>query len=294
MTHVGELAALATACCWVVTALAFERAGKRIGARQVNLLRLLAAVVLLSLQGWAMRGLPVPVDAPPRAWGWLALSGVVGLAMGDMCLFRAFVLIGARLSMLLMALVPPLTVVVGWVVLGETLGPVDLAGMVLTVAGVSWVILERSPDGERRRASPEGILLGLGGAVGQAAGLVLSKHGMGDFDAFASTWIRIAAASVVFVIAFTAMGWWPRVREALADRPSLGWTGLGAIFGPFLGVGLSLVSVQLTEAGVAATIMALTPVLIIPAAILLQGERVSSRAWAGAAVAVAGSGLLFL
>ena len=132
----GEIAALATACCWTVTGLAFEAAGRRVGSLSVNLIRLVPAVLLLSAYSWITRGIAFPVDASAHAWLWLSVSGLVGFTVGDLCLFRAFVLVGARVSMLLMAMVPPITTLFGLVIMGEVLSARELLGMALTVAGV--------------------------------------------------------------------------------------------------------------------------------------------------------------
>jgi drug/metabolite transporter (DMT)-like permease len=293
--HAGELAALATACCWTTSALAFEAAGRRVGSLALNLIRLVPAFLLLSVYSWLVRGVAFPVDASAHAWLWLSLSGLIGFTVGDLCLFRAFVRVGARVSMLLMATAPLLTTLLGLLIMGELLSARQLLGMLLTVTGVSSVALERRPDaaGQLRRLPLDGILLALGGAAGQALGLVLSKLGMGAYDAFAATQIRVLAGIVGLSVVFTALGWWPRVRAALADRRALVPTGIGAFFGPFLGVSLSLVAVKYTYAGVAATLMALVPVLIIPVSVLLFGEKVSRTAVLGALVAVAGTALLF-
>ena len=293
--HAGELAALATACCWTASALAFEAAGRRVGSLSLNLIRLVPAMVLLSVYSWLVRGVAFPVDASAHAWLWLSLSGLVGFTVGDLCLFRAFVRVGARVSMLLMATVPLITTLFGLLIMGELLSARQLLGMVLTVVGVSSVALERRPDaaGRMQRLPLDGILLALGGAVGQALGLVLSKVGMGAYDAFASTQIRVLAGIVGLSVVFTVIGWWPRVRRALADRSAMVSTGIGAFFGPFLGVSLSLVAIKYTYAGVAATLMALVPVLIIPVSVLVLRERVSRLAVLGAVVAVTGTALLF-
>lgn len=294
--HAGELAALATACCWTVTGLAFQAAGRRVGSLPVNLIRLVMAVFLLGGFTWATRGMPLPMDAPRHAWVWLSLSGLVGFTIGDLCLFRAFVVVGARISMLMMALVPLFTTVFGFLVMQEVLAPKELAGMALTIAGVSSVVSERRRDANGRieRLPAGGILLGLGGAVGQALGLVLAKYGMGGYNAVAATQIRVLAGILGFSMVFTLTGWWPRVRAALGDRKAMTSTGIGAVFGPFLGVSLSLVAIQYTEAGVAATLMALVPVLIIPVSIVVYREHVAWPAAVGAAVAVCGSALMFL
>ena len=152
----------------------------------------------------------------------------------------------------------------------------------------------RDPEGRLERIPPGGILLALGGAVGQALGLVLAKYGMGSYNAFASTQIRVLAGIVGFAVVFTATGRWPRVRAALSDRRAMTGTAVGAFFGPFIGVSLSLLAVQYTEAGVAATLMALTPVLIIPVSVVIYREHIAWQAAVGAAVAVCGSALLCL
>jgi drug/metabolite transporter (DMT)-like permease len=227
---------------------------------------------------------------------WLSLSGLVGFTLGDLFLFRAFVVVGARISMLMMTLVPLFTTVLGFLVMHEVLTPKELAGMALTIAGVSSVISERRRDAEGRaeRLPVGGVLLGLGGAVGQALGLVLAKYGMEGYNAVAATQIRVLAGIVGFAAVFTATGRWPKVRSALGDRRAMAFTGVGAVFGPFIGVSLSLLAVQYTEAGVAATLMALAPVLIIPVAIIGYREQVAWPAAVGAGVAVCGCALLFL
>jgi drug/metabolite transporter (DMT)-like permease len=282
-----------------VTALAFESAGKRVGSLSVNFIRLVIAFFLLSAFCWITRGLALPVDASGHAWFWLALSGIIGFTVGDLCLFRALVVIGARVSMLLMALVPPMTAIIGWSLMGESLAPKDWAGMALTLGGVAWVILERKPAGEAAelpaRDRLAGVMLGLGGAAGQAVGLVLSKYGMGeDMNPFAATQIRIIAGAAGFAAIFVVIRWWSRVGAALKNRPAMARMSLGAVFGPFLGVSLSLLAVKHTNTGVAATIMSVVPVLIIAPSVLIKKEKVSARAAIGAVVAVCGVAVMFL
>jgi len=297
----GPLAALGTAGCWAASTLAFDAACQRIGSLTVNMLRLVIAFVLLAAACQLLRGRALPLDASAHAWLWLALSGLVGFAFGDLCLLRAYAFIGPRLSALMMSLAPPMTAAIGWLLLGERLSPRQLLGMALTVGGIAVAILER-PRTEAAPASPEtsgghrvaGVALGAGGALGQAGGLVLSKLGMGSYDPVAATQVRVLAGIAAYVVLLFALGWWPRVQASLGDRAALGWTSAGAFFGPFLGVSLSLFAVQRTLAGVAASLMATTPILVIPGVVLLRGERVGWGGLAGTAVAVGGVALLFL
>jgi drug/metabolite transporter (DMT)-like permease len=254
------------------------------------------ACVLFALGGWAARGLPLPSDASAHNWLWLGVSGVIGFTIGDLCLFRAFVLMGPRLALLLLTVWPVLAAVISWAVLGETLSATALLGMALTIGGVAWVILERTPTDAPPEAhvSAGGLLLALASAACQAVGIVMSKVGMAGYDTFASTQIRALAGFGGFVVLIFLLRGWPRVVQALRNGPGMGYTSLGAVFGPFLGVWLALVAIKNAEIGVATTILAIVPIQIIPPAILIYHERVSIRAVFGAVVAVAGVALLFL
>ena len=300
----GQLAALAAAGLWAFTALSIEQAVRRIGSLTVNLIRLVFAFGFLCLAAWISRGQPLPVDASRHAWAWLAVSGLVGFVFGDLCLYRSYLIIGPRLSTLMMSLVPLITTVIGWIVLREVLTRRDMLGMVLTVGGIAWAVLERAkswtaaPVPEASAAAPgvplSGLALGFGGALGQAGGLILSKIGIGSYNVFAATQIRVLAGICGYSFLFFVLRWWPNVRAGLRDRRALGFAALGAFFGPFIAVSLSLVAIRATLAGVAASIMALTPVLIIPLVVLLRRERVGTGGVLGALVAVTGVALLFL
>lgn len=260
-------------------------------------MRLAFAFGMLSAVGLVFRGHPLPTDATPHNWAWLTVSGLVGFTFGDLCLYRAYVVLGPRLSSLMMALVPPMTALIGWLALGETLTLRDLLGMTLTVTGIGWAILDRgrrAAEGPRQPVTPAGVALGFGGALGQAVGLILSKIGMAGYNAFAATQVRVLAGFAGYALLFFALRWWPNVRAGLRDRTALGFAALGALFGPTLAVSLSLIAIRETAAGVAASIMALTPVLIIPLVVVLRRERVGIGGVAGALVAVAGVALLFL
>ena len=294
-SRLGEFAALLTAGCWTLGALAFEVACKRAGSLAVNWIRLVMGFVLLSLFCWFNRGMLFPSDASAHAWLWLSLSGIIGFSIGDLFLLRAFTVIGARISMLVMTSVPPITALIGWAVLGETLGKRGLLGMALTVGGIVFVVLERKTGQEQKgfTYSVKGVLLAFGGAVGQAVGLVLSKYGMGSYDAFAANQIRIFAAGISFSIVLFPIRGWLRVENAIKNRKAIFPTFLGAFFAVFLGVSFSLMAVQHTSTGVASTIMAIVPVLIIPPAVILFKEKVTFREVFGAVVAVSGVALLF-
>ncbi len=300
--YFGEIAGLLTAVFWTVTSLAFESAGKKVGSLSVNLIRLVMAFFFIGIYSWIARGFFFPTDATLYQWKWLALSGLIGFVIGDLLLFQAFVVIGARISMLMMALAPPFAALIGWLLLGEVLSPMSWLGMAVTMCGIVIVILKREKIEENGKVVKKiksgypvtGILLALGGALGQAAGLVISKKGMGEYDAFSASQIRVLTGIAGFTILFFFMKRWPKVWVALKHRPAMKRITLGAFFGPFLGVSFSLLAVQHTQAGIAATLMAISPVLIIAPAIILFKEKVNSKEILGAVITVAGVVLFFL
>ncbi len=293
---IGELAALGTTMCWCASALSFEAAGRRIGSLSVNFLRLLIAFVFLRVAGWLVHGMWVPTDASSHTWLWLSVSGLVGFTFGDMCLFRAFVVLGARLSVLIMTLVPPMTAIIGWLVLGESLARLDIAGMALTILGVAIAVTERqaTSEGKAKGRLVAGLLLALCGALGEASGLVLSKYGMGDYDAMSATQIRVIAGTGGFALVFLFIRWWPHVWAARRNTSGIALTSLGAVFGPVLGVTLALYAVKHIQTGIASSIMATTPLLIIPMSAIIHKQAISIRSVAGAAIALIGVVLLFL
>ena len=300
--HLGEFAALLTAVFWTVTSLVFESAGKRIGSLTVNIIRLYFAFVIYCIYLYFSRGKALPTDATSEAWFWLSLSGLVGFVVGDQLLFQAFVLVGARVSMLIMALVPPMSALISWIMLGETLSLLNILGMVMTISGIILVVLKREApqlngNGRNRlkfKYPLAGVLLALGGAAGQATGLVLSKFGMKEYHPFAASQIRVMAGLIGFTILFFLLRKWKNITAGFKNRKGIMFTGIGSIFGPFLGVSFSLTAIQHTNTGVAATIMAIVPVLIIPPAIFIFKEKVNLKEIIGAMIAVGGVALLFL
>jgi len=290
----GELAAFGTAACWTVTVMAFEAAGKRIGSLPVNILRLLLGLLFLTAWITVTGGRPLPTDASLHAWLWMGLSGLVGFVLGDLCLFRAFVLIGGRVTMIIYSLVPPMSALLGWLLLGEILPPGVWLAMAVTFAGVCMVILVKA-DGAMALAHPaKGLLLALAGSLGQALGLVISKHGMGSLGMFPATQIRILAATAAFLVIIPLMRKTGRVRAAVMNRKAMGIVLLGSFFGPFLGVSLSLAAIRGMEIGVAATIMSMVPVFILLPEVLFQKKRIRPLEVAGAFIAVGGIALLTL
>ena len=279
--YTGELAALATAMLWTLSVLAWTSAGKHIGAVAVSFIRLVIAGVLLAVYGQVVRGLALPTDADARTWLILGLSGFFGFFLADIFLFKAFLLIGPRLTLLVQSLVPPMAAVLSYVRLGDDLTPRHWLAMLITVVGVTWVILEQPDAGAQPRPPRQltwGIVLAVLAAAGQAIGLVLGKQGIGEYDAVAATMIRVLGSMVGYVVLVTFWRRWPAMLAATHHGRAMAIVTFGAVVGPFAGVAMYLIALRHSPAGVVATIVSTMPVLILPFVIVLYHEKVSLRA----------------
>ena len=295
MPYLGELSALFTACLWSGSALVFASATTRVGSFQVNITRLLLAVVYLVLL--------IPIMRPDLSLSAtqilnLSISGIIGLALGDTFLFKAFQEIGARISMLIMSLAPAIAAMLAYLVLGEVLTPVAVLGMAITLSGISLVVLDRGTGGTQRISlTSPGIVYAVLGAVGQGAGLIFAKMAFseGDVNGFVATTVRILASLVLILpAAMMTKRFNNPLRFYSVDRKAFLLTAVGSVLGPFLGITFSLIAIANTNVGIAATIMATVPILMLPMVRFISKEHLTWRAILGACVAVTGVALLFL
>ncbi len=291
--YLGEIAAVLTALCWSVNSILFSDAGRKIGSQSVNHLRLWGALLLLMLIQIIAFNRLIP-DISSIGLLFLAVSGVIGFFIGDALLFEAYVLIGARMGMLMMTAVPVFSVGLAWVFLSEKLGLWQLAAIGLTTLSIAMVVAEKRNGKPKNRNLYRGILFGLGGAMGQAIGLLFSKRGMLEgVHPISANLIRVLAATLVMTAYFLIR------KRFFSDFLKLKQAGIfprivgGAILGPVIGVILSLVAILYAPMGIASTLMAISPVLLIPISRIIYKEHISLRTIIWTCVAIAGAGWLF-
>jgi drug/metabolite transporter (DMT)-like permease len=297
----GELAALGTSLCFAFGSTLFTFAGREFGAQWVNRVRLLMAALLIGVLHVLILGRLVPTGLTLDSLSWLSLSGIVGLVLGDICLMTAFVMIGPRLSMLMMALAPIFSTILAWLLLGETLDNQTLLGIVLALVGVVAVVVERQngrPSGNLStgRAYRIGLLFALGGSLGQAGGTVLSRLGLADgLEPLSASLIRMTAAVIVLWGLALLRGQVAGTIGTLRAKPRAAlWLLGGTVTGPVIGVWLSLIAVQRTSVGIASTLTSLTPIFLIPISFVVFKERVTLQGIIGTIVAFVGTVLLFI
>ena len=186
--------------------------------------------------------------------------------------------------------------ILSFVFLHESMTFRQIIGMIITITGIAMVILVGDKEKNKIKLSHPvlGILLAFGGAIGQSIGYIIGKYGMDQYDAFAATQIRMIAGIVGFAIFFTFTKQWKSFFNSLKQKDAIKPTIIGAFFGPFIGVSLSLYAVQRINPGVASTLMAITPVLLMLYAMVFKGEKVKIKEILGSIVSVGGLAIIFI
>ncbi len=310
MQYLGEILALLVSFSWTISSIYADLACRKIGTMSTNVIRLFMSFILLGAVLWITVGHPYPVYADGKTILWLALSALVGYNFGDWCLFNSYMSIGARFGQLLMTLAPPIAALTGWIFLGEKLSWTSLIAMVVTLAGLAISILGKGDGHKVQLTLPlKGVIFGVGAALGQGVGLVLSKIGLTYYaeaipaDApeivntmlpFASTMLRAIVGGFGFLAIMALRKEMPVLGAALKNGTGMKYTAIMTVFGPALGVSMSLMAVRYTSAGIASTLMALSPVFImLPYAIIFK-QKIRMRELIGVAVTMLGVALFFL
>lgn len=297
--YLGELAALGTSVLFAGSSIYNTNAGRQVGSVVVNRMRLVFAVGWLLLAHFILR-IPLPWQAGAERWFWSSASGIVGLAIGDAFLFQAFVWIGPRISMMLMALAPIISGILAWIFLGEVLSISQWAGLLLAIFGMTWVILDRRGASNVEHMNPKyyraGILAGLGGALGQAVGVILAKRGLvGDFPAISGSLIRMFAAMVVIWLLTLLTRQIRFTFNQIVNYPrATGYIWFASLLGPFLGVTLSLYALQNTAVAIASVLASLSPIVLLPVSHFVYKEKFGWGAVIGTLLAMGGVVLFFL
>ncbi len=315
MQYWGETISLVVALSWTATALCADIASHKLGAQPLNLIRMGLSLVCLVVFLWVLTGSPMPIGTDGKTWFWLALSGLVGYVFGDYCLFNSYVVFGSKFGQLFMTIAPPTAGVAGWLFLGERMDGHAWLAMAVTLSGIAMSILGKDKRDTNHRLRLrlklpiKGVMFGIGAGVGQGLGLVLSKQGLDTYATalpvgvseevvfampFAGTFIRAIFGFMGFFVLLVCSGKMDRVGCALKDRNGMTFAFLTTLFGPFIGVSLSLMAVQHTQAGIASTLMALTPVLIIFPYALVYRQKIKPMEFVGALVTVCGVAMFFL
>lgn len=294
---IGDAAGISASLFWALSSTFFTLGGRRRGHQSVNAIRLIGALIMLAISHLILVGTILP-GGSMYIWLMLGLSGMVGLALGDGLLMWAHVKIGPRRSMLIMSMVPIVTTSMAWIIFNETIELLEILAIIVTIAGVSYVVLDRGGSSKMFKVTWIGILLGVGGMLGQAIQMLIAKDAIetmrGDMVSLSATYIRILWGTAAIWLVLLIRRNLGNSFKALSDRKFMTYTMLGTAVGPFLGVWASYLAIEYAPIGIASTLMSLAPLIMIPISFVVFKEKPTWRSVVGTAVAIFGVAIIFL
>lgn len=292
----GEFLALLVAFLWGAASIIWTVAGEKISAAELNLIKavLASGLVCLTLLVLGIGLAPMPA----LSFVQLFLSGMVGIGMGDTALFAAFQRLGPTRASMIKLLSPLLVSLVAFISLQERISLFDFIGSVFTILGIVLVMSERLPqNGVTPGRFWQGIALALFSTLAEVVGVVFARQVLveTEIDPLWSTLLRLVAAGVflVFWVAISRqkMGGWLHTPET---RRLVKLIGAGVFVGTFLGIWLQQTALKITNAGVAQTLFASSPLFILLIQSFLARKLPSLRAFSGVIVSIVGVALIFL
>ncbi len=302
-TFSGEIIALLTAISWSIGIFPFTEASRRMNPNSVNHFRLLLGVILLTVflllffHFTFFQLFTIPL---PQHWLWFGLSGLVGLGLGDYFGFTSYAILGPRNGSVLTTLAPGASLLMGYYLLDEKLNWIGIAGMAITISGIIWISLSKKEQAKITSShfgnKEKGIFFGILAAFCQGFGLVFAKMGMSftlenqNFSSVHATFIRLFVSTIVTYGVTITIGKMREINEPLWENKNKGlkYIVAGTLFGPTIGVVLSMYAVSLINVSVAQTIFSLVPVIVLPLGYIFYKEKITFKSALGAAVAISG------
>lgn len=285
----GGVAALSSAFCWAISAVLFQQVGKEVSAVAMNLVKGIVAIICIGL-------ILIPVgfaDISDDAFFLLAMSGLVGICLGDTLYFLTINRLGSRLTLLIGSLIPVATALIAMTMLGERISLNAAIGLILTITGVGYVLWERSPATEHDARWKLGLLFGLLFVLANASGIIFTKVGVKDVPALDATLVRTVWAVIGLAawgtITRSFVSWIKPIKNPKLRNRLL----VASVIGAFLGTWFSVIALKYTDAVVAVTLNSTSPLFVLPLAMLYLKEQISWRAVGGAFVAIMGVAVYF-
>lgn len=302
MLNSGLTAAFATLICWTVGTFAFTIASKRADPAAVNRVRLFFAALLLSIVVVVFFKVSiVELFTLPTLgeWFWLGLSGIIGLTLGDYFAFTAYSILGSSRTSLFSTFAPVAALLLGMVILGESINGVGIIGMMISTGGIIWFIQSTQKSNDKaidKSQVLKGITYAILGAVGQGLGLVCAKKGLNithdtgtDLSAVHATWIRMGIGTLAaYSIAVFKRNVWTELKIITSSKSIITPLLTGTFFGPVMGVSLSLFAASQIPVGIAQTIFSLLPITVMIAATFSGREKINGPSIIAAVICMVG------
>jgi drug/metabolite transporter (DMT)-like permease len=281
---IGEILALTSGVAWAVAVVLFRVSGRSIHPVGLNLGKNVLGLAFI-VPTLLLLGEPLASPAPASTTLLLLLSGVLGIAVSDTLFFNALNRLGASLTAVVDCFYSPFVIALSFVLLGERLTLIQLAGAGLVVSAVLTV----SKEGKIEKLDPKdlaaGIAYGISAMFFTALGIVMVKPVLGEVSVFRATLVRMAGGTAALALLVPVLRNRRAVVRPLFNRRN--WKALvpAAFFGSYLSLILWTGGMKYAKASVAAVLNQLNTIFIVVIAAVFLRERLTG--WKILAVALA-------
>ena len=290
----GEFFALFTAISWTFSSLTFGKISKEYDTQVANFLRVTIGTIMVGFVClFGSRHLFLPTDVTWENLKIISLSGFIGMFLGDLFLFKAYNMIGARVTMLIMALSPIIVSIIDFLFLGVTLYPIQIFAILITCLGIILVIFKTEDKKISLGFSVKGLLYAFLATLGQSLGVILTKLGSTTYDSLATSQIRLGVAIFFFGTVVLYEGKARETIKMITSKKALSLLLIGTFFSVF-GIAALIEAFKSANASIASTISSTSPIIMIPCSILFYKEKIRKNEIIGAIISVVGLSIFFL
>ena len=290
----GEFFALFTAISWTFSSLTFGKISKKYDTQVANFLRVTIGTIMVGFVClFGSRHLFLPTDVTWENLKIISLSGFIGMFLGDLFLFKAYNMIGARVTMLIMALSPIIVSIIDFLFLGVTLYPIQIFAILITCLGIILVIFKTEDKKISLGFSVKGLLYAFLATLGQSLGVILTKLGSTTYDSLATSQIRLGVAIFFFGALVLYEGKSKETIKMITSKKALSLLLIGTFFSVF-GIAALIEAFKSANASIASTISSTSPIIMIPCSILFYKEKIRKNEIIGAIISVVGLSIFFL
>ena len=290
----GEFFALFTAISWTFSSLTFGKISKEYDTQVANFLRVTIGTIMVGFVClFGSRHLFLPTDVTWENLKIISLSGFIGMFLGDLFLFKAYNMIGARVTMLIMALSPIIVSIIDFLFLGVTLFPVQIFAILITCLGIILVIFKTEDKKISLGFSVKGLFYAFLATLGQSLGVILTKLGSTTYDSLATSQIRLGVAIFFFGAVVLYEGKARETIKMITSKKALSLLLIGTFFSVF-GIAALIEAFKSANASIASTISSTSPIIMIPCSILFYKEKIRKNEIIGAIISVVGLSIFFL
>lgn len=290
----GEFFALFTAVSWTFSSLTFGKISKEYDTQVANFLRVTIGTIMVGFVClFGSRHLFLPTDVTWENLKIISLSGFIGMFLGDLFLFKAYNMIGARVTMLIMALSPIIVSIIDFLFLGVTLFPIQIFAILITCLGIILVIFKTEDKKISLGFSVKGLLYAFLATLGQSLGVILTKLGSTTYDSLATSQIRLGVAIFFFGALVLYEGKSKETIKMITSKKALSLLLIGTFFSVF-GIAALIEAFKSANASIASTISSTSPIIMIPCSILFYKEKIRKNEIIGAIISVVGLSIFFL